>query len=268
MLQNLTELSARLRVDLWQYGTALHNLSVGSHQWLIVSGKMFAGKDTVAPALTDALTGPVHMPRYGDLMRDDLAPALADLNDMVARGARHQSMVEQTAHTMLLPEAHAAEIVERLVPEIIGRTTPLTPLDRTVGTRYVLQELGGDWRTANDKDYWARKAALVALPLIAQGASVITTGGRFLPDVDIPRAAGATLQRLDVTRQTQVDRMRARDGIEPTPEALAALDHESETALDDYAFHTRVSNDGELSDTLTVCRAELAALWASADIAA
>lgn len=261
MTQNLTVLADRLRIDPDEHATALRRLFTREQMWLIVSGKMFSGKDTVAPQLTGTLPGEVKMPRYGDLMRADLAPTLTDLNTMVRANAGTTDMVEHVAHHMDLREEYAAAIVEALAPEIAARTEPLTPLDRTVGIRFVLQELGSTWRTQTDEDYWAREAALVALPLIGAGYSVITTGGRFLPDVDIPRASAATLLRLDITRATQLERMKARDGIEPTPEALAALDHEGETALDDYAFDVRVDNDGVLGDTLTAARAGLSEHW-------
>ena len=122
----------------------------------------------------------------------------------------------------------------------------------------MLQGLGGPWRTQDDPTYWVRKAAVEALGQAAAGRSVVLTGARYVPDVEIPARSGAVLVRLDIDRDTQLARLGARDGIVPTPATLAALDHPGETALDDWSgFTFRVANTGPLDVTVEGVRRAL-----------
>lgn len=57
--------------------SAVEALASGRVAWVVISGKMAAGKDTIAPHVVDVLpaptgAGPVFI-GYGDLMRADLA---------------------------------------------------------------------------------------------------------------------------------------------------------------------------------------------------
>lgn len=243
----------RLRVPTGSYDHALAALATGQQTWLILSGKMTAGKDTVAPELVDIVGSDVAMLRYGDLMRAELNPALDLLREWmgtygperVVTEAHLREIIAGEVKTLLsLTIEQARELVDVLAPEMHQSNQTLTASARTNGIRKILQYLGDEWRCPNDRDYWARAAALAALDAVNAGWSVILTGGRFLPDVEIPRAAGALVVRIDVTRQTQLDRLRSRDGLDPDEETLAALDHIGETELDDWPhFDVRVAND-------------------------
>lgn len=220
-------------------------LTRGQVLFTVVGGKMCSGKDTIAPALSQTgIGGRNELMRYGDLMRKDLQPGLALLCEMDAAGAPADDVIDAIGERMVLARDLTTELYEVLQPEVRGRGGVLTPWDRTMGLRHVLQNLGDSWRLSEDETYWAASARDAALERLAHGVSVILTGGRFLPDVELPRATGAVLLRLDVTRETQLRRLRERDGIEPTQETLDALDHRSETALDEYAhFDARIRND-------------------------
>lgn len=258
MKDALTMLSERLLIDASQYSKAIDSLYRGQQALVVVGGKMTAGKDTVAPELTDIVPSEVEMLRYGNLMRADLRPGLDYLTKTYRGGLLvevfYEEVAERVADIMSLRPEWALELVQILAPEVHKAKGELTPESRTDGIRIVLQNLGEPWRCEDDEDYWARPAAIAALKAVSAGKSVILTGGRYLPDVEIPRAAGATLVRLDVTRETQLRRLSSRDGLAPDPETLAALDHRGETALDDYTgFHIRVDNDDDGPEGLPTC---------------
>lgn len=252
-------LGTRLGINLDDYRPALNALASGRLAWVVVGGKMTAGKDTVAPELVDILPGDVEMLRYGNLMRAELDPALDLLRHEYQRGqllpALRPALAARISYMMDLRPQWATELVDTLAPEMEASKGTLTAHSRTDGNRSILQNLGEPWRCEDDADYWARPAAIAALEAVKAGKSVILTGGRYLPDVEIPRAANALLVRLDVTRATQLDRLSTRDGLGIDPDTLAALDHRGETALDDYAhFDVRVDNDGALEDCLAQVR--------------
>ena len=255
-----TILRDRAGIDPDEYADTLTDLASGAVMWVVVSGKMCAGKDTIAPALVDLMPTRTTMLRYGNLMRAELDPALDVIRAHYPDGSLFEDdVVEKVAETLTLPLEHARTLVDRLAPEMVASDGTLTASSRTEGIRSVLQDLGDDWRCIEDPDYWARKAAQESMAELASGRSVILTGGRFLPDVDMPRAAGAFLLRLSVTRQTQIERLSARDGIAPSAETLRALDHKGETALDGYAhFDTVVDNNGHIDKALHASRTALA----------
>jgi hypothetical protein len=225
------------------------NLKDGKVAWLVVSGKMTSGKDTIAPLLAPLLPGKVYLPRYGNLMRAELDPILDIMRQN--EGSTKEQLVDLLYPEANLTEPRLRELIGVLGPELLESDFTLTAHSRTVGVRYVLQQLGDTWRCENDRGYWARRAVVDAVQALAAGESVITTGGRFAPDVELPAERGAVILRLDVTRETQLARLTDRDGLAPSPEVLLALDHSGEVALDDWkGFHVRVDNDGTLAEVL------------------
>jgi len=248
-------------IDPQVYAQALSNLHSGTVAWVVVSGKMAAGKDTVAPQLADILprpTGkqPVYL-GYGDLMRAELATIINQYSQAQPDTLPLPRRLELVQELVGLQPQDTAELVECLDAEFASRPDGETPsvFDRTPHIRKMLQGLGGPWRTRDNPDYWVRKAAIAALEHAADGQSVILTGARYLPDVQLPAQHGAILIRIDIDKETQLARLGARDGILPTPETLAALDHPGETALDHWdGFTVRVWNVGELQDTVQEAR--------------
>lgn len=248
------------------HAAAITALKSGQVGWVVISGKMGAGKDTVAPLVADSLPMPTgKLPvllSYGDLMRAELAAAINAYSQAlgVAPGkiALRQRLVREATG---LRDGYANELFSLLEAEFSIQEMGHIPsaFDRTENIRKMLQGLGGPWRTTDDPIYWVKKAAVAALTNVAAGRSVALTGARYLPDVEIPAQRGAIVIRLDIDRDTQLARLRARDGLAPTEATLAALDHPGETALDDWpGFTFRFSNMGALDDTVQEVNAVLA----------
>ena len=208
--------------------------------WVVLSGKMASGKDTVAEGVNESLySARARILRYGDLMRNELEVALRAWEAAPAG----DDPVSVVAAAIDLPPGHAAEVVQHLHADMAKTDGQLTSWDRTNGIRWVLQALGGPWRTASDEDYWARSACLAALRAAADGP-VLLTGGRFPPDVEIPRLLGAVVIRIDVSESTQLVRLAERDGLTPDP---ATLRHPGEVVLDGWeGFTARIDGDRDL----------------------
>lgn len=235
------DVAARLRLS----GEELEALSRSArHDWVVLSGKMASGKDTVAEGVNAALYGDhARILRYGDLMRHELEVALRAWENALP----DQDPAAVIADAIDLPDAYAAEVVEHLRADMERTAGKLTPWERTNGIRWVLQALGGPWRTASDEDYWARSACLSALRAAADGP-VLLTGGRFAPDVEIPLLLGAVVIRIDVSEDTQLARLAKRDRLTPDP---ATLRHPGETVLDGWdGFTARLDGNRDLPDVV------------------
>lgn len=225
----------------------------GRAVFIVVSGRMCSGKDSIAPDLAPGMGLPNCLRiGYSIPMREELdqafqlAYAVAGPEHVLAAGAQ-RDIAEALVDVLRLAPEHGVAMAAKVGAEIVsaaGRGEVALASARTEGTRDLLQLLGSDWRQDQDVEYWPKRVVVPALRALAEGTSVYLTGGRYEPDVEVPRGLQALTVRLDVTRETQLRRLRERDGLVPTAATLAALDHPGETALDDWPhFDVRVDNN-------------------------
>lgn len=227
---------------------AAHNLQNRVAGWVVVSGKMGSGKDTVAPLVLPGL-GHTDVARVG--YSDPMKTEYQYLLDLIWGAATDLASARLLARTVEKTLGYrfddALEAVSD-VQQVLAGGKPVLASDRTNQNRVVLQKVGGHWRTWSDEAYWSKMVSILCLEKIAEGTSVYLTGGRFLPDVEIPQAMGATIIRLDVTREVQLQRLQGRDGGLPTE---AELNHPGELALDDWdGFDIRIDNNGTLEEAM------------------
>lgn len=211
---------------------AVAALASGDRAWVVLSGKMCSGKDTFGPLIK--LPGETVKLGFGDVLRKDLKRLL------IMREARSDfpllALADERYGGQEAKKGQFLELLDDL--QALGVTDPW---ERTEFMRATLQTFGS---TLLPHDEWLTEAcAEEALREVAAGHSVVTTGGRLLPDVELPTALEAVTLRLDVTRETQLRRLKARDGLDPTLETLKSLDHRGEKELDAYPFALRFSND-------------------------
>lgn len=234
----------RMGVDDGYYRDQLHQVKNGNLGWIILSGKMASGKDTLAPLLK--LPGKTtHILSYGEVLRRELLKVVPIVNRHLETNSKLFYTVEASRAIQLVAESlgykyENAYHLFRMITPYIQANGGLDPWHRSEFHREVLQMMGSDWLP--DDDYLPRTSSKQAIPLVAGGDSVIVTGGRFLPDVELPRSGGAIVVRVKVDRETQLERLRLRDGLEPTEELLAQLSHPGEIALDDYVPHIGIDN--------------------------
>lgn len=243
---------------------AVSNLADRTCVWIVVSGKMCSGKDTLAPMILPAL-GRSDSVRvgYSDPMRAELQTAI-DL--LTGRTDTLSALAEDLVSALSLDPGHAFELARLLAPAVADPGHGLTGSSRTDLTRQLLQSFGTEWRCEDDEEYWSRMVSVMCLHRIAEGHSVYLTGGRFESDVRIPKSLGARIVRLDVSREVQLARLLQRDGLVPDAETL---DHKGEVALDDWdGFDVRVVNDGEPGAALEAVTATLRARLNDLEVAA
>lgn len=244
----MTAFEDRIGVPSGSTASSLAGVREGRVAWVVLSGKMCSGKDTLASRLE--LPGEKEYIAYGTMLRDNLSLAL----DYWPLFETEEEKVADLAKVLGYSTESAAELSLSLHREV-ERHGSVQPWNRTDGMRTILQKMGSEWLP--DADYLPRTAALQALQHFDRGNSVVAPGSRFLPDVEIPVLGGAITVRLDVSRETQLRRLHARDGLAPTEELLEALDHPGESALDDYPHDVRISNDDDSPGALETVVAEV-----------
>lgn len=227
-----------------------------SSRFLVVSGKMGSGKDTVAPLLLAELGHPVAEHQYYALplknQTDDIFAFLRSgfsVEEFPALMARDRSAAAAALCREFDLPLPAAEFFAGDVLDEVRADPTLHSRSRADIVRLVLQYLGTDVRRAQDPNYWVKLALRPAIEQIADGASVYFTDARFPNEVSVATSLGALTVRLDVSPMVQLSRLSARDGLTEVP--VDRLLHESELALDYYTgFDIRINNDGALEQTL------------------
>lgn len=139
--------------------------------FVVVSGKMFSGKDTLADGLADLLRAerPVERVTFSDLICVE-----ADRGIDVLRAG---GTLRQIGEALDL-DGHphwTYSFVRAVLPELEAKPD-LTARDRTPGTRVVLQRLGKEWRPAG---YWARRVVGHCVAHRDGGEHVVMVGARF-----------------------------------------------------------------------------------------
>lgn len=214
---------------------AFANLSAREVTFLGVSGKIGAGKDTVAPLVMEKLqqSNPLHL-AYGDALK-------AEVNELILliRSAAKKDEANATIRTVMDTATHA-KVVDALWDEVHA-DEHLTTATKTTGVRAALQLWGTEVRRGQDDNYWVKKAMAAAMEALAQGRSVYITDARFPNEATCITDAGGSLVRLDVSPEEQDRRIALRDGRVMTEEERR---HRSEISLDNFSFPFRLLTDG------------------------
>ena len=213
---------------------AWENVSSGKVLFLVMSGKMGSGKDTIAPLVLEALAvrDAEHL-YYANALKDEADAMFAYIRE----GANAQEMGERfnlsPEHAELLYDAVAEDL--RANPELHSR-------NRSGGIRSFLQVLGTDVRRAEQPDYWVNICMREAVEHLAEGSSIFLTDARYPNEIEKATDLGAFAVRLELTQVTQEARLMERDGVLPEE---AALLHISENALNDFTgFSLILDNNG------------------------
>lgn len=210
---------------------ALDNIQDKSVLFLSVSGKIGAGKDTVAPKVLERLG-------YEDATHQSFAsPLRHEVNQVIEIIHSSNTLAEAMTEVgeKLKTKLHRA-VVEELYEDVQSGIVT-SSYQRTPSTRFALQQWGTQIRRAEDNNYWVKKAVPASLEVLASGYSVYITDSRFPNEADSIVSVGGSLVRLFVDKKSQRERIFSRDGIIPTDESLS---HDSETAMDDYQFEITV----------------------------
>lgn len=215
---------------------ASHILATSPPLLIGTSGKLASGKDTITDAVINKLGG-------GEYYHLSLSRPLKDEAQEVLEDIRSSKSRQEAIKKIIARNVGRQEAFDIVNLAYFGaKTQPdITTRDRTNWIRSMLQYWGVEVRRAQDESYWLNKAILNAAEEISKGKNIIITDIRFPDEVERLQTIGFTVVRLDITPETQIARLRGRDGLEIDPDALA---HATEVSLDDFkGFNIRVNND-------------------------
>lgn len=233
------ELSERYDLPFEVAELALYNLQNGTASFVTVSGKIGAGKDTVAPLLLDLMDIP-----ESNRQQDSFARTLKEEIDQVIQIVIAAENAEAAAQLTVVTQdvsVEKARITVNYIWDELKQNEELTAYSRTPGIRSALQFWGTEVRREQNDNYWVNKAIQRVLLQACKGISSYITDSRFPNEADAVRDAGGLTIRLLVSPKEQERRIAARDGLQISEETRA---HVSETALDNYEnFHIVVDTD-------------------------
>lgn len=181
-----------------------------------VSGKMGAGKDTVADYIAKILeNNGIQTVKYS---------FATPLREEIAR--------VQAMHKTNTPLNKIAELMNVTENEALGLINILKDKDvykRSDEARAALQ-YWGPVRRAQDVNYWAHK---VRDYINNTDKCVYITDARHVNEVKTLVDLSIPVVRLEIDDETRINRIIKRDGYRPTETQLT---HHSEVGLDDYPF--------------------------------
>lgn len=191
-----------------------------------MSGKMAAGKDTIGDALSELLTKEysktIQNVSFGGLIRQEIDDTLSYYKNV----DRKQSLEVFNA---------SLKDVETLYSIIKDQSAFV----RSEESRKALQFWGTEVRRKQDPNYWINRMFEYIINTISENVSINITDARFPNEVDLIEDLGGKVIRLEISRDLQKVRIKERDGIEVED---SALDHISETILDNYVFKRKFDN--------------------------
>lgn len=255
VIQGFPAACRELGVDGATAGRAARRLIDGEVMLLVLSGKLTAGKDTVAPELLERVgVGRRTHCSYAAALRGEVDDVLSVMR---AACKAHDGEVDSAFRATLgkgleglfdLP-VDAGGVFTGDLLDVVAAGGDVTSRTRSPVMRTVLQQYGTDIRRRQDDDYWVKRALATAVAELADGASVYFTDARFPNEVAFASRLCGVAVRLDVSRDVQLARLAARDGIaDPDPSVFL---HASEVSLDDYdSFDARVDSSGPVGDTV------------------
>lgn len=236
---DVNELSEKYDLDRTLVERAYSNIKEKRVIFFAISGKIGAGKDSVAPRILEAMNI-----RSNDCEHEFFARPLktevTQLVNICRYSGAFEEAVERTIKELSVKPERAKEAVTFLYRDVKqGEVT--SGYDRTPSVRLALQHWGTEVRREQDDLYWVKKALKNAIEKLAEGKNVYITDTRFPNENDsVIDSTGITI-RLLVSPEEQIKRIQSRDGIEVTD---SSRNHISETALDDYTnFDITVDTD-------------------------
>lgn len=233
------ELSTKYGLELSRTEEALRNFDSGDTLLIAFSGKIGAGKDSVAPLTFEALKGTEELIRT-DSFGGDLKGELNGLIRAIRDSDGYRSSAREISGSYGVTREEAANVVELLYSEI-EEGILRDAYDRTQGCRAALQYWATEVRRNQDPLYWVKPVLRRTIGSASQGISTQITDVRFFTEVWGVIDAGGWTVRLDVSEAEQRRRILERDGIEITEKTKS---HSSETELDGFEhFAVRIQTE-------------------------
>lgn len=215
---------------------------------ICMSGKMGAGKDTVAPLVMDMLrTYAGRADEASDAVHVSFSDALHTEVDRTMRIIMYSNHEKDAAsiisRTMSTPMDQAFHMVDILWSPVHSESI-ISSRDRSTSTREAMQYWGTEVRRASDADYWVNIMRDRVRELMSEHRDVYITDARFPNEANLVHELNGMLIRLDVTPEEQERRIKKRDSI--TLSTTDESGHPSEILIDDYPdYDARILTDGK-----------------------
>ena len=231
-LMSAAEAAALFGTDEETTVRALDRIAEGTSAYLGISGKMGAGKDSVAASLEKVLDLREGRYQFSQFARGVKVEAQLVIDIIHEHEDDFDAAVDAIVAACGTPRDLTVHAIQFCYDAIVAdEDRALTAYSRTPEIRAFLQYWATDIRREQDPDHWGKMAVAVAIPLLAEGAVVIAPDCRFPNEIDLLRRIGGKVVRLYVSDEEQARRIFTRDGITLSPEAI---NHQSERVLDDY----------------------------------
>lgn len=196
-----------------------------------VSGVIGAGKDYLSTKLIENLRErgyTVSDTSFALPLKEELSVIISFVVSQMEMDISYSAIRVALTPKFNIPEDKAHQFLAPMYDELL-ENPHLNGWSRSPGVRTSLQFLGTDIRRSQDYNYWVR----LFLSHVDQQKTdfVFVTDGRFPNEMDAVVDNGGLTFRLEIPEAVLQERRHKRDGFAYSEEAL---NHASETALDDY----------------------------------
>lgn len=229
-------------------GQALERIDARDVWFVGFSGKLGAGKDTVAPLAFDLLQDSQHVrtDSFGLNLKEEFGKLIGLVQEQ--RGPRASGF--SIEDHFRVPQDQAMRVADIVWSEVSsGKLT--NGFAKTPASRLGLQYWATEVRRAQDPLHWVKPVIQRTIEAAARGVSTQLTDVRFFTEVWGVLDTGGFAVRLDVGEEEQSKRIFERDGIGISE---AARSHSSETELDGFEHFTVRIQTEDLSSVDEVAR--------------
>lgn len=244
---------------------AVAAINSGSVSILGFSGKKGAGKDTFADGFRKKLEAEnqqVEIVAFGSAVKGEATSIIEQVRVWLKidnASLTKDEFLAKLALTNNFSVEQAAHIYDLVARDIDNDGGGLDGWSRTPSVLSLVQYLGTDVRQPQDKLYWVRRTVQDITMNAFMGVSTIISDVRFFHEVETIQEISAYVVRVNVSPETQAERLAKRDNIALT---AAALNHRSETELDSYEnFDDIVDNNyGDVNEKIRAAYARYSPL--------
>lgn len=236
----------------------LRRINSGEVAVMGFSGKKGSGKDTISQfvaqkfkehALSNNLEYPFNHVLNNEIVEHPFAYALKQettgvidaMDSILKAGISVPEMTHRVSKLYNIEEKDVADIYSTIRTEI-NNGTVLIPngWTRTKEVWEILRFLGTEIRQGQDPYYWVKQTFDSIVKNACEGKNTFINDVRFKNEIEPLILLGGFVTRVDVSPEAQLERLKNRDDVIPTPEAL---NHRSEVELDYFTkFHYRFDN--------------------------
>lgn len=223
---------------------ALENFHSGKVVLLGFSGKKASGKDTVSENVSNIFKEQgfaVKNAAYAFPVKQEATSIIASI-DAIIRGGVTDKMEHRLGNLYDIPENQMLDLIEIIKPHVGTGTGIPDGWTRNSAVWAFLRYLGTEIRQPQDQLYWVRKTYANVIENASRGDSTFINDVRFTHEVETLQKIGGFVTRINISAESQLARLKSRDGVIPD---ATALSHSSEIQLDTYDYFDMILDNSE-----------------------